>query len=66
MNNQRQSVLVIDDDPVIFELLDALFDNSVNIISASNAKEGMDLAIAEAPDLILLDVRMPEMDRYET
>lgn len=56
------SVLVIDDAPDVHALLAArLRPEGVRIVSAQGWKEGLELAIQESPDLILLDVDMPEM-----
>lgn len=44
----------------ILELLPA-----ARFLSANSAAEGMNVALAESPDLILLDIRMPEMDGFE-
>jgi len=59
-------ILVIDDDPIVAETIEILFDSEITVISAKNARDGIELAKTEQPDLILLDVRMPEMDGYET
>jgi diguanylate cyclase (GGDEF)-like protein len=61
-----QSVLIIDDDPVVADILETIFDGEVRISSALSGREGIEAARAEAPDLILLDVRMRDMDGYET
>jgi diguanylate cyclase (GGDEF)-like protein len=54
-------VLVIDDAPDIHALLEArLRPESVQVVSAFGWKEGWDLAQSALPDLILLDVDMPE------
>ena len=37
-----------------------------NVVSASSGQEGIDIALAEQPDVILLDVMMPEMDGIAT
>jgi len=59
-------ILVIDDDPIVAETIEILFDSEITVVSAKNARDGIELAKTEQPDLILLDVRMPEMDGYET
>jgi diguanylate cyclase (GGDEF)-like protein len=62
----KQSVLIIDDDSMVAEILEAIFDGEVRITAALNGPDGIEAAIAGSPDLILLDVRMPDMDGYET
>jgi len=60
-----KKILVIDDDPTIIKLLVAtLTSHGYRVVSAPNGKEGLDVYKAEDPDLIILDIIMPEMDGY--
>jgi DNA-binding response OmpR family regulator len=53
--------LIIDDEPDVTAYLTAFFeDNGFRILSASNGKEGFEVAKSEKPDLITLDITMPE------
>lgn len=62
----NRHVLVIDDDPVIRRVLTkSLADAGYRISSAANGVEGLELACKEIPNLILVDVMMPEMDGYQ-
>ncbi len=59
-------ILVVDDNPVNVKLLSArLTHDYYVIITASNGVEAVEKAKSEQPDLILLDVMMPEMDGFE-
>lgn len=59
-------VLVIDDDEDTLWLLGALLSHhGLEPIKCSSALEGLRLAVDQAPDLVLLDVMMPEMDGWE-
>jgi len=59
-------VLIIDDEPLNIRLLETkLKPSGHGIISADNGLKGIKLALAEQPDIILLDVMMPDMDGYE-
>ncbi len=59
-------ILVVDDEPNIVQTLqDRLEMNEYNVVTATNGKEGLDTALAEKPDIILLDVIMPIMDGHE-
>lgn len=58
-------VLVVDDEPVGLEVVSALLHSAeYELHFASNGQEAIDKAIALRPDLILLDVLMPDMDGY--
>ncbi len=62
----RHKVLIIDDDPSINELVrHRLKDENVEIFSASGGDEGLAIAFARLPDVILLDVDMPAPDGFE-
>ena len=63
---EKAKVLVIDDEPNIVQTLqDRLEMNDYTVVTACNGKEGLDKAINEKPDIILLDVIMPIMDGHE-
>ena len=54
-------VLVIDDEPNVVTYLEMLLqDNGYQTLNASDGKRGMQLAESEKPDLICLDISMPE------
>ncbi|MGD9686630.1 MAG: response regulator [Desulfobacter sp.] len=56
-------VLVIDDEKHIRQSLsDYLEDNDYDVITAENGQQGLGFISSEKPDLVLLDLRMPEMD----
>lgn len=61
-------ILLIEDDPDIQKMvqLSLKFQGGHQVSVASGGAEGLAKASAENPDLILLDVMMPEMDGYET
>lgn len=60
------ALLVIEDDDDIREnICDILELSKYRVISASNGREGLNLARQEKPDLILSDVQMPEMNGYD-
>ena len=57
-----QKVLVVDDDPIIHRVLKQYLErNGYEMLSATNGREAIEVAGGQAPNLILLDVRMPEM-----
>ncbi len=60
-------ILVVDDNPLNVKLLAArLTREYYAVTTASNGLEALNLAQQEPPDIILLDVMMPDMDGYET
>ncbi len=64
--NITRKVLAIDDNQTNLILLKAHLKNmGLETIIAENAQDGIKLAIKEKPDLILLDVMMPDIDGYE-
>ena len=58
-------VLVIDDNEDIRHLLHQLLDSKYNVITASDGKKGLKMAMKYVPDLIICDIMMPEMDGIE-
>jgi adenylate cyclase len=62
----QSSLLVVDDDPVVRSMLSrSLEQGGHQVVTAKDGREGLDMARAEAFDVILLDVLMPELDGYE-
>lgn len=57
-------VLVVDDDEEVREFLYAELGSVYRVIMAKNGAEGLQLALAQSPDLIVSDVVMPEMDGF--
>jgi two-component system alkaline phosphatase synthesis response regulator PhoP len=61
-----KTILVVDDEERLVSLLKAyLSQEGFRVITARNGREALYLASAEKPDLILLDIMMPEMDGHE-
>lgn len=64
---QRRTVLIVDDMPANRDVLvETLARLGFGTIEAANGREGLEQAQAAVPDLILMDVRMPVMDGYES
>ncbi len=67
MNLNKIKILLVDDEPDILEFLQYnLKKEGFKIFTASNGIEAIRIAEEEIPDLIILDVMMPEMDGMET
>ncbi len=66
IENRQQSILVVDDEKHIRDLLKQELSESGYIVrEASNGKEAIDSVRKELPDLIILDVMMPEMNGFD-
>jgi two-component system, NarL family, sensor histidine kinase EvgS len=62
----RRRILVVEDNEVnLSMLLDMLYVHNHQVIVARNGQEAIDLAVANDPELILMDIRMPVMDGLE-
>ena len=62
----KAEILIIDDEPQIRKLLQInLESNEYKVIQATNGKEGIMLAASHPPDLILLDIGLPDISGHE-
>lgn len=60
---QKPKLLVVDDQPFIVAIFDELLRSEpVDLFSASNGEEGLEIAQRCSPDMIFLDIEMPRMD----
>lgn len=63
MEENKIKVLVIEDEPPMREaIVDTLTQHGFATLTSDNGKDGLDLALREHPNLILLDIFMPKMD----
>ncbi len=61
-------VVVIDDSPDIIEVVSLCFQlrwSGTNVVSASDGTKGLELIEAESPDLVILDIGLPDMDGFQ-
>lgn len=58
-------ILVVDDEPVNLRVLKQILQEHYQLMFATNAKQAQELLKKELPDLILLDVMMPDMTGFE-
>jgi diguanylate cyclase (GGDEF)-like protein len=65
MENKKQIVLIVDDMAANIEVLNGVLDEDYEILFATNGKDAVEIAVDQLPDIILLDVIMPDMDGYE-
>jgi DNA-binding response OmpR family regulator len=63
---ERKRGLVADDDPLIQRLVRTHLDRAgFRVLSAADGEEALDVAVAERPDLIVLDLMLPKLDGFE-
>ncbi len=66
MTVKRPKILAIDDTPVNLLTLGSVLEADYELQFATSGAQGLALALADPPDLILLDVMMPQVDGFET
>ncbi len=62
---QLPHILVIDDEPQILRALRAILGTHFRVTTASRGEEGLTLAAANPPDVVILDLGLPDMDGIE-
>ena len=66
-NSNNASILLVDDEPDILEFMKYnLKKENYRVFTSANGKDAIQMAKKHLPDLILLDIMMPEMDGIET
>ena len=61
-----QKILVIEDNETNLYLVKFILEqNGLEVIEAKNGKDGVELAIKEKPDLIIMDIQLPDISGYE-
>ncbi|HEU4388583.1 MAG TPA: response regulator [Blastocatellia bacterium] len=61
----RKKILLVDDAETILMIERMMLNKDYTIVTAKDGQEAVSVAIAERPDLILLDVLMPKMGGFE-
>ncbi|MBF0146935.1 MAG: diguanylate cyclase [Magnetococcales bacterium] len=62
----QSTVLIVDDTPVNIRFLAGILRDEYRILVATGGEEAIRIAQRENPDLLLLDITMPQMDGYQT
>lgn len=62
MSKEKTILIVEDEESMAMAIIEKLTKDGYNVIAAKNGEEGLNSAIKEHPDLILLDIVMPKMD----
>ncbi|WP_406669910.1 response regulator [Methanolobus sp. ZRKC4] len=63
--SSKYKILIVDDEPLNIELLSVYLRDTYDILTAYNGKDALEKVQNESPDLILLDVMMPNMNGYD-
>jgi len=61
----KKKILIAEDDPRVLNLYRLTLKEHFDLLEATNGKRALELAAAESPDLIVMDIVMPEMDGTE-
>ncbi|MDD2850998.1 MAG: response regulator [Desulfuromonadaceae bacterium] len=63
--DERLKVLVVDDEPINVAVIESALEEEYDVITAQNGFEAINLTGKQKPDLILLDVMMPELNGFD-
>lgn len=61
----RPKILVVDDQPINIHMINEIFKQDLEVLMATTGRAGIDLCKSQAPDLVILDVMMPDMTGYD-
>lgn len=61
----KPKILVVDDQPINIQVIHQIFASDYQVFMATSGPQALQLCRANPPDLILLDIVMPDMDGYE-
>ena len=61
----KKNIFLIDDDIIFHEIVISILSDKYNVITSRSGNEALILLVKNKPDLILLDIVMPEMDGWE-
>lgn len=65
MSKKSQAkILVVDDDPINVQLLAEGLSQQYQVVVANCGKKALEISLAQLPDLILLDINLPDIDGY--
>lgn len=65
MSGIKKRILAVDDTPENLQFIVALLKDKYAVVAATSGQKALDIAKNSKPDLILLDIIMPQMDGYE-
>ena len=62
----KKNILLVDDESISQDITAAILSVKFNVVTSESGKDALKLLLRYRPDLILLDIVMPEMDGWET
>ncbi len=62
---QKKKMLAVDDNPDNTTIIEELFHEDYDLRTAATGEEALDIALDFQPDIILLDIMLPDMDGYK-
>lgn len=65
MDSTKKVILVIDDMPPILEHAKQILKDLYKVIPCTNGKQGLEIFDKMKPDLVLVDINMPDMDGFQ-
>ena len=66
MKNEQRHILVVDDEPKVLRFIEiGLNLSGFYVLTTTSGQEALELVSSEKPDLMLLDIVMPDMDGFE-
>jgi DNA-binding response OmpR family regulator len=67
MKNRQQKILIIDDTPAVIDFVrETLLKDGYQVFVAISGQKGLEIVDKVSPDIILLDILMPDLNGYET
>src|SRR5436305_2890691 len=67
-SRSAQRILIADDEPLARQRIRSMLDDRANVAIVGEARDGaeaVDMILRDAPDVVFLDVKMPELDGFE-
>lgn len=64
--NIQKHIVIVDDNPVNLDFAESVLSDEYQLTKLSSGKQLLQFLLKSIPDMILLDINMPEMDGYET
>jgi diguanylate cyclase (GGDEF)-like protein len=63
--SRKPRLMVVDDQTVMIRIMHEIFKEDFEVFMATSGKQALEMCLSQPPDIMLLDVMMPDMDGYE-